>query len=297
MTITALKLVALITMTIDHIGKFIPDMPIWFRWLGRISAPIFIFCLAEALHHTSNQKKYVLRLYSMVWVNAVVEYAATIIYAHISGGHYIYISNSIFTTLVNTAIVIIISDELLHKKKCTHKIFAYLLYQILTFALAYFLLNIPYTTIKNYGCLSILPKYLVYNVSCNIIFSEGGLEWVFLGVLFYYYRRKVKYVYPVYVCFFSLLDIYCIPARIAIRLQYYGRNILYYIVKISAALFQYDVRFVSEPSFIKNYQWMMIFSLPFFMLYNGRYGRGFKKLFYIYYPVHIAILFLIGNIL
>lgn len=41
MTSLSLKITALILMTIDHIGAFIPGMPILFRWLGRLSAPIF----------------------------------------------------------------------------------------------------------------------------------------------------------------------------------------------------------------------------------------------------------------
>ena len=79
MTVTALKIIALITMTIDHIGEFILGIPVWFRWIGRISAPIFMFCLAEAIHHTKNLRKYILRLYLMVWITAVIEFAATVI--------------------------------------------------------------------------------------------------------------------------------------------------------------------------------------------------------------------------
>ncbi len=36
-----LKLIALILMTLDHIGVFFPNSPIWFRYLGRLAAPIF----------------------------------------------------------------------------------------------------------------------------------------------------------------------------------------------------------------------------------------------------------------
>ncbi len=297
MTVTALKIIALITMTIDHIGEFILGIPVWFRWIGRISAPIFMFCLAEAIHHTKNLRKYILRLYIMVWITAVIEFAATVIYAYISDGNYVYISNCIFTTLVNAAIVIVIIEELLQKKKVTYKLWLYLFWQIITFVMAYFLFETGYGYISNYKCLSIMCKYLVYNVSCNIVFSEGGMVWILLGVLFYYSRGKIKYLYPAFVCVYALMDIYCIPARIAVRLQYYKLDILYDIVKYCAAMFHYDVRFIYEPSFVGNYQWMMIFSLIFFILYNGKYGKGLKKLFYIYYPAHIVILFFIGKIL
>ena len=39
-----LKVVALILMIIDHAAEFLPGMPVWMRWLGRLAAPIFIFC-------------------------------------------------------------------------------------------------------------------------------------------------------------------------------------------------------------------------------------------------------------
>ncbi len=190
-----------------------------------------------------------------------------------------------------------IIEELLQKKKVTYKLWLYLFWQIITFVMAYFLFETGYGYISNYKCLSIMCKYLVYNVSCNIVFSEGGMVWILLGVLFYYSRGKIKYLYPAFVCVYALMDIYCIPARIAVRLQYYKLDILYDIVKYCAAMFHYDVRFIYEPSFVGNYQWMMIFSLIFFILYNGKYGKGLKKLFYIYYPAHIVILFFIGKIL
>ena len=54
MSITALKTLSLILMTIDHIGAFIPEMPIAFRWIGRLSAPVFLFCLLEGIEKDSN---------------------------------------------------------------------------------------------------------------------------------------------------------------------------------------------------------------------------------------------------
>ena len=53
--------------------------------------------------------------------------------------------------------------------------------------------------------------------------------------------------------------------------------------------------FTYENLFLINYQWMMILALPFMLIYNGEKGRGLKWLFYIFYPVHIFILFILGN--
>ncbi|MBP8312513.1 hypothetical protein J4G49_07380 [Clostridium neonatale] len=42
---------------------------------------------------------------------------------------------------------------------------------------------------------------------------------------------------------------------------------------------------------------MMIAALPFMLCYNGKKGTGLKYLFYFFYPIHIAILYLVGNFL
>ncbi|MDO4269335.1 MAG: TraX family protein [Eubacteriales bacterium] len=57
-----LKLVAILSMLIDHIGgAFYPDIG-WFRWVGRLAFPIFCYCMTVGLLYTRNVKKYLLRL-------------------------------------------------------------------------------------------------------------------------------------------------------------------------------------------------------------------------------------------
>lgn len=64
MSASVLKLIALIFMVIDHIGHFFPEVtPMWFRLLGRISAPIFFFLFIEGYTHTSNKRNYQMRLF------------------------------------------------------------------------------------------------------------------------------------------------------------------------------------------------------------------------------------------
>lgn len=57
-----LKLVAIISMLIDHIGgAFYPQYPV-FRWLGRLAFPIFCYCLTVGFLYTHDIKKYFGRL-------------------------------------------------------------------------------------------------------------------------------------------------------------------------------------------------------------------------------------------
>ncbi|NLM13522.1 MAG: fimbrial assembly protein [Epulopiscium sp.] len=57
-----LKLIALVTMLIDHIGHvFFPDK-IVLRIIGRISFPLFAYCIVVGFLYTTNIKKYALRL-------------------------------------------------------------------------------------------------------------------------------------------------------------------------------------------------------------------------------------------
>ncbi len=46
-----------------------------------------------------------------------------------------------------------------------------------------------------------------------------------------------------------------------------------------------------------EYQWMMIFALPFFLLYNGQRGKAkMKYFFYALYPLHLWIIFLLEQL-
>ena len=64
----ALKWTALLLMVLDHIHYifgFTGRIPEWFSMLGRLSAPLFLFCLAEGFAHTHNRKKYFAKVYAI----------------------------------------------------------------------------------------------------------------------------------------------------------------------------------------------------------------------------------------
>ena len=57
-----LKLIAALLMVIDHVGAvFFPTIHI-LRYLGRLSFPIFAFCISEGFYYTKSKTKYLLKL-------------------------------------------------------------------------------------------------------------------------------------------------------------------------------------------------------------------------------------------
>lgn len=61
-----LKILAIITMTLDHVYTYLGgagiNIPIWFGYLGKIAAPIFFYLIVEGFFHTRSRKKYLERL-------------------------------------------------------------------------------------------------------------------------------------------------------------------------------------------------------------------------------------------
>ena len=57
-----LKCIAALLMVLDHLRAFFPVLPLWFRYLGRLSAPIFFFLTVEGFFHTKNRGRYAARL-------------------------------------------------------------------------------------------------------------------------------------------------------------------------------------------------------------------------------------------
>ena len=67
-----LKLIAMLTMTIDHIGAILLPQYRFLRIIGRLSMPIYAFMIAEGCHYTHDRKAYFLRLAGLALLCQVV---------------------------------------------------------------------------------------------------------------------------------------------------------------------------------------------------------------------------------
>lgn len=252
---TVLKLIALVLMLIDHIAEFIPGIPVWFHWLGRISAPVFMFCMIWGFYYTHDRKKYLLRMYGFGALMATLD----LVFNSIFKEPYMYIINNIFVTLFLIGVIVWLMEyRRENKKKGTKLILAFAVGQVVSTALC--ILATTYIPLYGVGM-------FVGAITGNLLFNEGSFIFVFLGVLLYFNKESKK----------------------SLSLAYGSFCVVYFLLTISAG-------FNIEALFLHNYQWMMIASLPFMLLYNGQKGKGMKYLFYVFYPVHIVVLFLIGNL-
>lgn len=76
MTGNQLKILALLTMTIDHIGVvLLPQYPI-LRIIGRLAYPIFAYMIAEGCYYTRNKKRYLGGIVLLGLACQIVFYAA-----------------------------------------------------------------------------------------------------------------------------------------------------------------------------------------------------------------------------
>lgn len=225
-----LKIIGVILMVVDHLGHFFPFMPSWFRTIGRLSAPIFLFLTAEGFYHTKNKKKYIGTMYLFSIINAIGNIILTRAFPDPEGR--IFLMNNIFLTLAVSLSIMYIIDKIKNKEKIILNIVLLVLFSLLT------------------------------------LFVEGSFIFVGIAVMFYLFRDKKELKYILY---------------ILISLYVGLKPILNGTLPLNSLLT------------VENNQWFMVFSILFIGLYNGEKGRKLNKyFFYIFYPAHIWLLFLIS---
>lgn len=103
-----LKLIALITMIIDHTGAIFFSGQDLYRIIGRLAFPIYCFLLVEGFFHTKSREKYATRLFIFALISELpFDYA---FFGGLNGSH-----QNIFFTLFLGLSGIWISESFRHK--------------------------------------------------------------------------------------------------------------------------------------------------------------------------------------
>ncbi len=77
LTNNQLKLIAMLAMTLDHIGYILFPRIMWLRIVGRLAFPVFAYMIAEGCSHTRNMRRYFGSMALVAVCCQVVSFVAT----------------------------------------------------------------------------------------------------------------------------------------------------------------------------------------------------------------------------
>ena len=196
-----LKLIAIITMTIDHIGVVFGTVFYNFlRAVGRLSFPIFAFLLTEGYVHTNSFSKYFLRLLVLALISEVI-------YDYVFFGSFIYIgANNIFFTLALGLLTLFLLDKSkgLINRYFKDKVDLFIILPI-TYLLIIVIMGLMGEFLNfSYGMLGILVisffylfkdnfPLVVISVSLSTLILGEGMQYfsLFSLILIYFYNKKL----------------------------------------------------------------------------------------------------------
>jgi hypothetical protein len=101
-----IKLIAIVTMLVDHIGLLFFPGNIWYRVIGRISFPLFAYQIGVSYEHTRNFKRYILKLLLCALIFQSVYFAARWVDSSVDPGYL-----NIFFTLALGLFLIWLADR------------------------------------------------------------------------------------------------------------------------------------------------------------------------------------------
>ena len=265
---TQLKTVALVLMVLDHIHYFFEFtgwVPIWFSMLGRLSAPLFLFCTVEGFAHTHDRKRYVLRIWAIGTAMAALEFF--MIYAGaFRRGDGFYPQNAIFQDLVLLCVVWQGIDWLREKKfaKGIGAIAAVFCWPYMVMA---FLLVFP--QVQDMPIASAVVAFLMTSpLPMWTAITDGSWGFLLGGVL-----------------------LYALRGHRPVQLGVWALNALLWDLVLPFAMVHAQADFVWTQMFTDYYEWFGVAAAVLMGLYNGRRGSGHKQLFYWFYPAHIYLLY------
>jgi hypothetical protein len=263
-----LKYLALIFMVLDHIHyffEFTGKVPIWFSWVGRLAAPLFLFCFIEGFFHTHDRKKYFLKIYAIAVIMGLIQFGFYNVLSFAQRGDGFIPENAMLSSFA-ILFVVLQGIEWIKSKHYIKGIIA----AVVPIILPYIFVLAVYQPATSAGNSTILffanmINYSILPLHTSIV--DGGtatlLEGLVLYALSHLKNKNIR------VCGYGAF----------ILLRNFGLMMLFNIPITFDNLFSY------------TYEWMSGFSVIFMLLYNGKRGQGNGKFFYYFYPLHVYVLY------
>lgn len=120
----------------------------------------------------------------------------------------------------------------------------------------------------------ILLPILASGILIPMMSGVGAMPWI----------ARITYFLPTLMTTENNVMVFLIPIMYLLKDHRIGQCVA---IAITALLF-----FILGAN-----QWMMIFAIIPILLYNGQKGRGMKYFFYIFYPAHIWILYIVASVI
>lgn len=218
-----LKLIAMLTMTLDHIGLYLLPQVQWLRILGRLSLPIYAYMIAEGCRYTHSRKGYFARIAFLAAICQVVYFLAM---------------GSLYQCILVTFCLSIGMIFCLDAMRRSNTWISRGLFVLAVWGVGFVCEILP----------ALLPG------------TDFAVDYGFFGALL-----------PV--------------------LAYWGkdRNQKVLLLGGGLALLALD---------LGGIQWCALGALPLLLCYTGQKGRhSLGMVFYLYYPVHLVVIYLLGWII
>ena len=263
---TSLKEIALVLMVLDHIHYFFSftgAVPEWFSMLGRVSAPLFLFCTAEGFAHTHDRRTYLLRLWGMGAGMGLVQFVVGVGLGRRVDGF--YPMNGILRDLT-VACLLWQGIDWLRQRRLGRAL-------ALVGGVGVLWPAVSLALVAALPPAGQLPLYfLSWTVLPNWAFSTDGGVWFILGgVLLYALRGRRKIQVLAWAAWAFWIDMGSVS----------------YLLRMGGGI-------SLGQAMLLSYQWMEVFAAPLMLLYNGQRGAGHKQLFYWFYPAHVYGLYAVS---
>ena len=263
---TSLKEIALALMVLDHIHYFFSftgAVPEWFSMLGRVSAPLFLFCTAEGFAHTHDRRTYLLRLWAMGAGMGLVQFVIGVGLGRRADGF--YPMNGILRDLT-VACLLWQGIDWLRQRRLGRAL-------ALVGGVGVLWPAVSLALVAALPPAGQLPLYfLSWTVLPNWVFSTDGGVWFILGgVLLYALRGRRKIQVLAWAAWAFWIDMGSVS----------------YLLRMGGGV-------SLGQAMLLSYQWMEVFAAPLMLLYNGQRGAGHKQLFYWFYPAHVYGLYAVS---